>query len=392
MRPSQRVLNMPTYVFAAVDEVKFALMKRGVDVIDLGIGNPDRRPPELMLEALHRAIDDAKHQNHRYSQFWGVIELRQAAADWYKRRFGITLDPETEVLPLVGSKEGLLCLYLAYLDKGETALIPSPCYPAHIGAARVAEADIQEMGLLEENGFLPDLNAIDREVADRAKILLFNYPNNPTGAVETREFYEKVLEYGVEHDILLISDIAYSELSMDPDYTPMSFLQLPDAKKHAVEFYSCSKSYNMPGWRVGFLVGNSEVLANTLKIKTTKDFSIFMAIQRAIAEILNMGEDFARPNAELYRRRRDVLVDGLRAIGWQAPRPRAGMYIWAKIPEKFSDSMRFAKELAQQTGVIVSPGSGFGQYGEGYVRMALVVEEERMSEAAQRIADSGILS
>ncbi len=391
MRPSQRVLNMPTYVFAAVDEVKFALIKKGVDVIDLGIGNPDRRPPKFMLEALHRAIDDAEHQNHRYSQFMGLIELREAVANWYKRRFDVTLDPETEILPLVGSKEGLLALYMAYLDKGDTALIPSPCYPAHIGAARAVAADIQEMGLLEENGFLPDLNAIDRDVAERAKILLFNYPNNPTGAVETREFYERVLEYGIEHDILLISDIAYSELSMDPGYVPMSFLELPDAKKYSVEFYSCSKSYNMPGWRVGFMVGNSEIIANTLKIKTTKDFSIFMAIQRAIAEILNMDEDFAKPNAAMYRRRRDVLVDGLQSIGWNVSRPRAAMYLWTRIPKSFSDSMTFAKELAQRTGVIVSPGDGFGEYGKGYVRMALVVEEERMREAAERIAASGIL-
>ncbi|MCD6326200.1 aminotransferase class I/II-fold pyridoxal phosphate-dependent enzyme [bacterium] len=391
MKASKRVLNMPTYVFAAVDEVKFDLLKKGVDVIDFGIGNPDRRPPKFMLEALKRAIDDDEHQNHRYSQFMGVIELREAVANWYKRRFNVTLDPETEILPLVGSKEGLLSLYMAYLDKGDTALIPSPCYPAHIGAARAAEADIQEMGLLEENAFLPDLDAIDEAVAKRAKFLLFNYPNNPTGAIETREFYEDVLEYGIKHDILLISDIAYSELSLEPDYVPMSFLELPDAKKYAVEFYSCSKSYNMPGWRVGFMVGNREVIANTLKIKTTKDFSIFLAVQRAIAEILNKGEDFAKPNAELYRRRRDVLVDGLLAIGWHVPRPKAGMYIWTKIPEQFSGSMTFVKELAQKSGVIMSPGSGFGGYGEGYVRMALVVEEDRIKEAVQRIADSGIL-
>nr|HDM58943.1 aminotransferase class I/II-fold pyridoxal phosphate-dependent enzyme [Bacillota bacterium] len=286
MRPSQRVLNMPTYVFAAVDEVKFALMKKGIDVIDFGIGNPDRRPPDYMIEALHRAIDDVQHQNHRYSQFMGLIELREAVANWYKRRFGVVLDPETEILPLVGSKEGLLALYMAYLDKGDTALIPSPCYPAHIGAARAVEADIVDMPLLEENGFLPDLGTIDHNVASRARILLFNYPNNPTGAIETREFYEQVLEFGVKNDILLVSDIAYSELSMEPGYVPMSFLELADAKKYAVEFYSCSKSYNMPGWRVGFMVGNSEVIANTLKIKTTKDFSIFLAIQRAITEIL----------------------------------------------------------------------------------------------------------
>ncbi|MBN2209457.1 MAG: aminotransferase class I/II-fold pyridoxal phosphate-dependent enzyme [Candidatus Coatesbacteria bacterium] len=391
MKASQRVLNMPTYVFAAVDEIKFGLMRKGVDVIDFGIGNPDRRPPQFMLDALHRAIDDTKYQNHRYSQFMGLPVLREAVANWYKRRFNVTLDPETEILPLVGSKEGLLCLYLAYLDKGETGLIPSPCYPAHMGAARVAEADIQEMGLLEENAFLPDLDAIDSRVAKRAKFLLFNYPNNPTGAVETREFYEKVLEYGIKHGILLISDIAYSELSMDPDYTPMSFLELPDAKKHAVEFYSCSKSYNMPGWRVGFMVGNAEVIANTLKIKTTKDFSIFLAIQRAIAEILNKGEDFAKPNAELYKRRRDALVDGFHAIGWDVPRPRAGMYIWARIPKTFSDSMTFVKELASKTGVVASPGSGFGKYGQGYIRISLVVEEERIKEAAQRIGDSGIL-
>ncbi|MBN1594045.1 MAG: aminotransferase class I/II-fold pyridoxal phosphate-dependent enzyme [Candidatus Coatesbacteria bacterium] len=391
MQASKRVLNMPTYVFAAVDEIKFALIKEGVDVIDFGIGNPDQRPPKFMLDALHRAIDDEKHQNHRYSQFMGIIELRKAVADWYKRRFNVTLDPETEILPLVGSKEGLLCLYLAYLDKGETALIPSPCYPAHIGAARVAEADIQEMGLLEENKFLPDLDAIAPDVARRAKFLLFNYPNNPTGAEETREFYEKALEFGIKHNTLLISDIAYSELSMEPDYRPMSFLELPDAKKYAVEFYSCSKSYNMPGWRVGFLVGNSEVIANTLKIKTAKDFSIFLAVQRAIADILNMGEDFARPNAELYRKRRDRLVQHFRAIGWDVPKPKAGMYIWTRIPKRFSDSMTFVKELAKRTGVIVSPGSGFGGYGEGFVRMALVVDEDRVEEAAKRIADSGIL-
>jgi len=194
MRPSQRVLNMPTYVFAAVDEVKFALMKKGIDVIDFGIGNPDRRPPDYMIEALHRAIDDVQHQNHRYSQFMGLIELREAVANWYKRRFGVVLDPETEILPLVGSKEGLLALYMAYLDKGDTALIPSPCYPAHIGAARAVEADIVDMPLLEENGFLPDLGTIDHNVASRARILLFNYPNNPTGAIETREFYEQVLD------------------------------------------------------------------------------------------------------------------------------------------------------------------------------------------------------
>jgi len=391
MRPSQRVLNMPKYVFAAVDEIKFAKMREGVDIIDLGIGNPDRRPPKFMIEALHRAIDDPAHQNHRYSQFRGVPELREAVSGWYKRRFGVELDPEREVLPLVGSKEGLLALYLAYLDKGDVALIPSPCYPAHIGAARVVEAEVVDMPLLSENGFLPDLEVIDRAAVERAKLMLINYPNNPTGAVETEEFYRKALEFGIEHNLLIVSDIAYSELSMEPDYVPMSFLQLDGAKEHAVEFYSCSKSYNMPGWRVGFLVGNSEAIGHTLTIKATKDFSVFLAIQRAIAEILNGPQDFVKENAAIYRRRRDVLVDGLRRIGWDVPRPKAGMYIWARIPGRFGDSMTFAKELADATGVIVSPGNGFGRYGEGYVRMALVVEEQRLNEAVERIASSGIL-
>ncbi|MFH1279888.1 MAG: aminotransferase class I/II-fold pyridoxal phosphate-dependent enzyme [Candidatus Eisenbacteria bacterium] len=384
-----RATSLPKYAFARTDEMKQDARAKGHDLIDLAIGNPDLRPPRLAIDALHAALDDPKSQNHRYSPFAGIPVFRGAVARWYKKRFDVDVDPETEVLPVIGSKEGLAKLALAMLNPGDVALVPSPAYPAYFPAVGIAGGVVQEMPLLEENDFLPDFDGIPKDAALRAKYLVINYPNNPTGAVETG-LYEKALAFAEKHDLLLASDIAYSELPLDDDVVTRSIFQVDRKKERSIEFQSFSKTYSMAGWRVGFLVGKPDVVAMVRKLKTTSDFSVFPAIQVAAAAVLDGPQDCIADLRRTYRERRDVLVDGLRGLGWNVRRPKAGMYVWTRIPEGFKTSEEFAIRVGMETGVIMSPGGGFRPAGEGFVRMALVEPKERLAEGVERIKKARI--
>ncbi len=386
-----RLARLLPYPFAELNRVRDEALAQGVDVIDLGVGNPDLRPSPTVIEYFKQELDNPKFQNHRYPPFHGIPEFRQAIARWYKRRFNVDVDPDKEVLPLIGSKEGIAKFLLSHLDPGEVALIVSPCYPAYLGAARISDGILYELGLLEQNAFRPDLKAIPEDIASKATLMLINYPHNPTGASETRELYEEILEFANRYDLIIMSDIAYVELSLDPDYKPMSFLEIPGAKERCIEFYSFSKTYSMAGWRLGSAAGNAMLVQNLLKIKTNMDFGVFMAMQRAGARILDEGEKLITPTREIYAKRRDVVLKGLEKIGMRAIRPKATLYVWAAIPERFASSAEFCSQLLKKTGVVLAPGSGFGKYGEGYVRISLIESEERLQEAIDRIGNSGLL-
>lgn len=393
VQPAQRLQKMQRYVFEELFLMRDAAARQGVDVIDLGVGNPDGRPPAFVGEALYEAVRREAPNRHRYSSFNCLPELRAAVADWYRERFGVVLDPATQVQPLIGSKEGLYHLMQAYLDQGNTILVPTPCYPAYLGASRLCEANIVEMPLLEENGFRVDLSRIPTEAAKAAKMLLLNYPGNPTGGVCDLDHYRDVLAFCRDHDILLVSDIAYSELSLEDDHDPRSVLELPGALEQAVEFQSLSKSHSMAGWRVGFCCGAPGVISNLLKLKSNVDFGIFMAVQEAAIAALREGKGFVEENRQMYRARRDLLCEGLRGLGWEITPPRAGMYVWTRLPRGHGeDDWAFVRRLFEASGVLISPGSAFGETGRGYVRMSLVVGEDRLREVVARIGDSGVLA
>ena len=383
---SKSLTDLPPYLFVKLNALKEEAIRKGLDVIDLAMGNPDRPTPPHIVEALCKSVREHP-ATHRYPLNKGMPALRRAIADWFGRRFGVTLDPDTEVLPLLGSKEGLAHLFFAYLTPADTALIPSPCYPVHYNGTLLTGAKVHSMPLLEENGFLPDLDAIPAKVADKAKILLINYPNNPTGAVmPDNSLFERAIAFGKKHQCLIAHDNAYSEITFE-DYSAPSFMQMPQAKKYGIEFHSFSKTYSMAGWRIAFAVGNPEVLANLAKFKSFLDYGIPGFIQEAAIEALNGPQDCAREICSMYRERRDALAAALRKAGWNVSTPRGAMYLWARLPEAFAEagSFAFAEHLLLQEGVVVSPGIGFGPYGEGYVRFALVDEIPRMEEAARRI-------
>jgi len=389
LEPSMKVKNLPTYALAKLFAAKAKKQAEGVDVIDLGVGNPDMRPPEAIIQALHRELDDLARENHRYPDFSGLPEFRQAISKWYSRRFDVSLDPGKEILPLVGSKEGLAKFMLAFLNPGDTMLITSPCYPAYLGAATVAQANVYQVPLVEEGNFMPQLEKIPREVAKAAKLFLVNFPNNPTGAVATDDFYRRLMQFAIDNDIFIMSDIAYCDLSLEEGFKARSFLEFDTKKEISVEFHSFSKSFSMQGWRLGFVSGNSAAVGNLLKIKTNMDFGIFMAVQRAGITALDNAETLVKAASAVYRKRRDVLVSGLKDIGWDVTPPRATIYVWLKIPRSYSSSDAFANDVLEKTGVLVTPGIGFGKYGEGYVRISLTVSEEKCAEAVKRLKEAG---
>ncbi len=389
LEPALRIRNLPPYALAEVFAARDRKIQEGVDVIDVGVGNPDLRPPEKIIRALHDSLDDVTRENHRYPSFSGLPEFKGAIAKWYSRRFGVSLDPKTEVLPLIGSKEGLGKFMWAYLNVDDVILIASPCYPAYLGAASIAQATIHEVPLLEEAGFLPQLEKIPEDVVKRAKLLLVNYPNNPTGAVATDAFYERLRQFAIENDVFIMSDIAYCDLPLEKGFRARSFLEFDKEKEVSIEFHSFSKSFSMQGWRLGFACGNSEAIGNLLKIKTNVDFGVFMAVQRAGIVALEDSEELTSAIANVYRKRRDVLVAELEKIGWNVSSPVATMYVWLKIPRSYSSSVEFTSDLLEKTGVVVAPGVGFGKYGEGFVRISLTVSEERLVEMVRRTKEAG---
>ncbi len=388
---ADRVANLPPYVFATVFQMKEEALAAGREVFDLGVGNPDGRAPDNVISALKAALTDMSWNCHRYSTFRGLPQLRAAIAAWYGARFAVQLDADTQTLPLIGSKEGIANLMRAYLNAGDTVLIPTPCYPAYFGAARLCEAEIVEIPLREENGFRPVLADVPQDVAARSRLLLLNYPNNPTGGVCDLDFYTEAVQWCRDNEVVLVSDIAYSELGFDPDNQPVSVLQVPGALDVAVEFQSLSKSHNLAGWRVGFAVGGAEVIAALARVKSNVDFSLFGGIQMAAVEALTGSQLIFAHNRTMYEKRAELLVAGYRKLGWKVPMPPATMYIWARIPAAYGDDdFRFISDVFAQTGVLLSPGSGFGEYGRGYCRTSLVVDEAGIQRILELMSGTDI--
>ena len=379
---AERLKQLPPYLFVELDRAKRKLQEAGKDVIDLGVGDPDLPTPPPIVARLARAAEDPA--NHRYSFTEGIRELREAIARLYDRRFGVTLDPQTEVLPLLGSKEGIAHFPLAVANPGDAVLVPDPCYPPYRSGTVLAGAEVVPLPLLEENGFFPDLGAVSQKAARRAKLLFLNYPNNPTAAVASAEQLQEAIDFAKPFGIAVAHDAAYSELAFD-GVRPMSFLQLPEAKAVGVEFHSLSKTYQMTGWRIGWACGNAALIAALAQLKTNLDSGIFQAIQWAGIEALEGDQAPLQQAVATYQQRRDLLVDGLAKAGWQVPKPAATFYVWARVPTQES-SMAFASRVLETAHVVVTPGVGFGPSGEGYVRLSLTVPTERVQEAADRLA------
>ncbi len=379
---AERLKQLPPYLFVEIDRAKRKLQEAGKDVIDLGVGDPDLPTPPPIVARLARAAEDPA--NHRYSFTEGIRELREAIARWYDRRFGVTLDPQTEVLPLLGSKEGIAHFPLAIANPGDVVLVPDPCYPPYRSGTILAGAEVVPLPLLEENGFFPDLGAVSQKAARRAKLLFLNYPNNPTAAVASAEQLQEAIDFAKEFGIAVAHDAAYSELAFDGN-RPMSFLQLPEAKAVGVEFHSLSKTYQMTGWRIGWACGNAALIAVLAQLKTNLDSGIFQAVQWAGIEALEGDQAPLQQAVATYQQRRDLLVDGLAKAGWQVPKPAATFYVWARVPTQES-SMAFASRVLETAHVVVTPGVGFGPSGEGYVRLSLTVPTERIAEAVSRLA------
>ncbi|HXJ68060.1 MAG TPA: aminotransferase class I/II-fold pyridoxal phosphate-dependent enzyme [Verrucomicrobiae bacterium] len=380
---------MPPYSLAGLFQSRDEKLRQGVDVIDLGVGNPDIRPPQVALDTLQAALLDPKVQNHRYPSFNGLPEFRGAVSAWYRRRFGVEVDPEREALALVGSKEGIAKFFLAHLNPGDTVLMCTPCYPAYLGVAALAQVRLVEVPLKADRQFHPDLAAVALQDAEAAKVIFLNYPNNPTGGTETAELYDEILAFARRHDLFVVSDIAYCDLPLDPSYRARSFLQHDRDRERTLEFHSFSKSYSMQGWRLGFAAGNADIVANLTRIKSNMDFGVFMAIQRAGIAVLSGPQDYCADAAKLYRRRGEALLSTLEPLGYPIALPRATIYLWLPVPRRFATSLEFTTELLEKTGIVVAPGSGFGKAGEGYVRIALCADEARCREAAERIARAG---
>lgn len=379
---ADRVKNLPPYLFAAIDKMKAEAKNKGVDLIDLSIGDPDIPTPPDVVEALKRAAENPL--NHRYPSYEGMASYRKAVADWYKRRFKVEIDPFTEVISLIGSKEGIGHIPLAFVNPGDIVLVPSPGYPVYPVGTLFAGGVSYIMPLYESNGFLPDLSSIPEDILQKAKLMFLNYPNNPTSATAGKEFFEKVVEIAKDYNIIICHDAAYSEIYYD-DQKPISFLEVKGAKEVGIEFHSLSKTYNMTGWRIGFAVGNRDVIAGLGKIKTNLDSGVFQAIQEAGITALNLSDEKLKPIRDTYQERRNVLYDGLRGLGLSVIKPQATFYLWARVPKGY-DSSGFVAFLLEKAGIMTTPGVGFGSPGEGYVRFALTVGVERIKEAVERIS------
>ncbi len=380
---SARLKALPPYLFVELDRLKAEAVARGVDVIDLGIGDPDLPTPEHIVQAAIEAVK--RPENHHYPSSVGMRAFREAAAQWMAKRFGVDLDPDKEVVTLIGSKEGIAHFPLAFVDPGEVVLVPTPAYPVyHIGTL-FAGGQTYYLPLLEGNDFLPDLDSIPPEILKRAKILWLNYPNNPTSAVADLSFFAKVVDFARTHDLIVAHDAAYTELYFD-DFRPPSILQVEGAKEVAIEFHSLSKTYCMTGWRIAFAVGNENLVAGLTKVKNNVDSGAFQAVQEAGIAALSGDQSCVEEFRKIFAQRRDVVVEGLKDLGFTVKPPLATFYVWAKVPEGYTSS-QFAAKLLSEAGIVVTPGNGFGDPGEGYFRVALTVDKERLKEAVARIAN-----
>jgi LL-diaminopimelate aminotransferase len=381
IRAAKRMARIPPYLFAEIDRQVAAKRAAGVDVITLDIGDPDLPTPARVVEAAARALQDPA--NHRYPSYYGLRSLRVAQAEWYRRRFGVALDPDAEVLPLIGSKEGIAHLPIALVDPGDVVLCPDPGYPVYVTGAIMADAEPYRLPLREENGFLPDLSAIPEDVVRRARVLWLNYPNNPTAAVAPDDFFRAAVEFCREYGIVLAHDAPYTEIAFD-GYRSPSVLQYEGAREVAVEFHSLSKTYNMTGWRVGMVVGNSEVVKLLGQVKTNVDSGVFQAVQLAAVEAMEEPAAALEERNAVLRRRQVMVREALAAIGIEVPLPRATFYLWARVPAGL-DSIGFAARVLDEVGVNVTPGVGFGPSGEGYFRVSVTAPDARVEEACERL-------
>lgn len=383
---ADRVKRLPPYLFKEIDRMKEEIRAKGVSIIDFGVGDPDLPTPQHIIARLNEAARDPA--NHRYPSYSGMNAFRISVANWYKKRFGVTLDPDYEVVTLIGSKEGIAHLPLAFINKGDLALVTSPGYPVyHIGTI-FAGGEPYFLPLLKENHFLPDLGQITQDVAMKAKLLFINYPNNPTAAVATEDFFKDVVEFAHRYNVVVCHDAAYTEIAFD-GYKPMSFLQIEGAKEVGIEFHSLSKTYNMTGWRIGFAVGNREIIGALAEVKSNIDSGAFQAIQLAGIEALEGDQTCLKEIRGIYEERRNILLSGLRGIGLAADIPKATFYLWLEVPPPYT-SAQFAIHLLEQAGIVTTPGNGFGEAGEGYVRFSLTVDKEMINEAVERIRKVGI--
>ncbi|QLA16222.1 LL-diaminopimelate aminotransferase [Desulfolutivibrio sulfoxidireducens] len=382
-RLAKRVATLPPYLFAEIDRLKAEVKAQGMDIISLGIGDPDLPTPDFIIEALYASAK--KPKNHQYPSYTGLLSFRKAVADWYQTRFGVGLDPENEVVSLIGSKEGIAHFPLAFIDPGDLALIASPNYPVYPVATGFAGGEAKILPLTPENDFLPDLAAISDADWERAKVFFVNYPNNPTAASAPREFYEKLVKKARETGTILVSDAAYTELYYDEAKRPLSILEIAGARDVAIEFHSLSKTYNMTGWRIGMAVGNESLVKGLGKIKENVDSGIFQAVQEAGVAALTHGEPHAASARAIYKERRDVAVAALGKMGIACRAPDATFYLWCRVPAG-ETSAGFVSRVLKNTGVVLTPGNGFGAPGEGFFRIALTVGKERLTEALSRIA------
>jgi LL-diaminopimelate aminotransferase len=377
---ASRVKHLPPYLFASIDKMKQQALQKRIDLIDLSIGDPDIPTPVQIVKAMQKAVENPVH--HRYPSYEGMLSFRQAVAKWYKRRFQVNIDPGTEVLSLIGSKEGIGHIPLAFVNPGDTVLVPSPGYPVYPIGTLFAGGNSYFMPLKEEHNFLPDLKRVPKNILKKAKLIFINYPNNPTAATAPADFFKEVIGLAQQHNIIVCHDASYTEIYYGEK--PLSFMQIPGAKDVGIEFHSLSKTYNMTGWRIGFAVGNQEVLRGLGKIKTNLDSGVFQAIQEAGIGALALSQEALSPIRKIYQERLNVLYHGLTGLGMHLMKPKATFYLWVKVPHHYT-SMRFAAHLLDKAGVLATPGNGFGEAGEGYIRFALTAPVDRIQEAVERI-------
>jgi LL-diaminopimelate aminotransferase len=380
---SDRLKRLPPYLFVEIDKAKKKAREEGRDIIDLGVGDPDIPTPKFIQDALFKAVRDPA--THRYSLDQGIPEFRNAASRWLRSRFGVSMDPEKEIYPLIGSKEGIAHMPLAFINPGDAVLVPDPCYPPYRSGTIFAGGEVIYMPLLESNRFLPDLKAINHHLLHKAKMIFINYPNNPTAAVCDKKFLQHVVEFAAKHRLIICSDAAYSEITFD-GYKAPSIFEVDGARDIAVEFHSLSKTFNMTGWRIGFACGNAGLIEGLAKVKSNIDSGIFSAIQRAGVTALDNYDRHIKGVLKIYQERRDILVEGLNSVGLKVEKPKATFYVWTKVPGRYT-SATFAKALLEHCDIVATPGNGFGEHGEGYIRFVVTADKKRIKEAVKRIKE-----
>ncbi|MDR1511832.1 MAG: LL-diaminopimelate aminotransferase [Endomicrobium sp.] len=379
---NEKLKKLPPYLFIEIDRKKKEAIEKGKDIISLGVGDPDLPTPKHIIEAIKKAV--VKPVNHKYPFGAGLLSYREAICKWYKKRFNVNLSTD-EICALIGSKEGIGHIHLGFINPGDIVLVPEPSYPVYNTGTIFSDGIPYFMPLLEKNNFLPDLDIIPDDVLKKAKLIFINYPNNPTAAVMPKEFYLKLVEFAEKNNIIVASDAAYSEIYYDENEKPCSFLEFPGAKEVGVEFHSLSKTYNMTGWRIGWVCGNKDIVAGVTKVKDNYDSGVFQAVQEAAVAALTSSQECVENFRKIYKERRNVLVEGLRKLGWQVNLPKASFYVWVKIPKGYTSSQTVSK-IFDLAAIVCTPGSGMGKSGEGYVRFALTVSVPRIKEAIKRIS------